>query len=107
MVQPFPGGGLRHWSWTWAGQLIGASILPILEVGEGGSRVTPPMTLETNWVTLAGAYVVLAAVTAATVLWLAWLTSRMEVHQVLRAGRSRQVKKPITRKSSKGIGTND
>jgi hypothetical protein len=71
---------------TWAGQLIGASILPILEVGEGGSRVTPPMTLETNWVTLAGAYVVLAAVTAATVLWLAWLTSRMEVHQVLRAG---------------------
>ena len=71
---------------TWAGQQIGASILPILEVGEGGSRVTPPMTLETNWVTLAGAYVVLAAVTATTVLWLAWLTSRMEVHQVLRAG---------------------
>ena len=71
---------------TWAGQQIGASILPILEVGEGGSRVTPPMTLETNWATLAGAYVVLAAVTAATVLWLAWLTSRMEVHQVLRAG---------------------
>ncbi len=71
---------------TWAGQQIGASILPILEIGEGGSRITPPMALQTNWLTLAGAYLVLAAVTLATVLWLAWLTSRMEVHQVLRAG---------------------
>ncbi len=71
---------------TWAGQQIGASILPILEIGEGGTRVTPPMVLETNWATLAGAYLLLAMVTAGTVGWLAWLTARMEVHQVLRAG---------------------
>ena len=71
---------------TWAGQQIGASILPILEIGEGGTRVTPPMVLETNWATLTGAYLLLAMVTAGTVGWLAWLTARMEVHQVLRAG---------------------
>ena len=28
---------------TWAGQLIGITLLPILEVSEGGVRVTPPM----------------------------------------------------------------
>ena len=71
---------------TWAGQQIGASILPILEIGEGGTRVTPPMVLQTNWGTLAVAYLVLASVTVATVLWLAWFTGRMEVQRVLRAG---------------------
>ncbi len=71
---------------TWAGQQIGASILPILEIGEGGARVTPPMVLQTNWATLAVAYLVLASVTVATVLWLAWFTGRMEVQRVLRAG---------------------
>ena len=71
---------------TWSGQQIGASILPILEVGEGGSRVTPPMILQTNWLTLLIAYLVLAAVTLGTVLWLAWFTARLEVQQVLRAG---------------------
>jgi hypothetical protein len=71
---------------TWAGQQIGASLLPILEVAEGGARVTPPMVFQTNWVTLLIAYLVLAAVTAGTVAWLAWLTAKLEVQQVLRAG---------------------
>jgi predicted lysophospholipase L1 biosynthesis ABC-type transport system permease subunit len=71
---------------TWAGQQIGASLLPVLEVSEGGVRVTPPMLLQTNWATLLVSYLVLAAVSIGTVVWLAWLTARMEVHQVLRAG---------------------
>ena len=71
---------------TWAGQQIGASLLPILEVAEGGTRVTPPMVFQTNWITLLVAYLVLAAVTAGTVAWLAWLTAKLEVQQVLRAG---------------------
>ena len=71
---------------TWAGQEMGASILPVLEVGEGGSRVTPPMILQTNWMNLMIAYLVLAVVTVGTVLWLAWFTAGMEVQQVLRAG---------------------
>ena len=71
---------------TWAGQEMGASILPVLEVGEGGSRVTPPMISQTNWMNLMIAYSVLALVTVGTVLWLAWFTARMEVQQVLRAG---------------------
>ena len=76
---------------TWAGQQVGASILPILEIGEGGTRVTPPMVLQTNWGTLAVAYLVLASVTAATVVWLAWFTGRMEVQRVLRAGEGGQI----------------
>jgi ABC-type antimicrobial peptide transport system permease subunit len=71
---------------TWAGQQIGASVLPVLEVAEGGSRVTPPMVLQTNWVTLMVSYLVLAGVTVGTIAWLAWFTNRLEVQQVLRAG---------------------
>ncbi|MYC30353.1 MAG: ABC transporter permease [Chloroflexi bacterium] len=71
---------------TWAGQQIGATLLPVLEVSEGGVRVTPPMTLEANWVTLAVAYLALAAVAVANVIWLAWFTARLNVQQVLRAG---------------------
>ena len=71
---------------TWAGQQIGATLLPVLEVSEGGVRVTPPMTLKANWLTLAVAYLALAAVAIANVVWLAWFTSRLNVQQVLRAG---------------------
>ncbi len=71
---------------TWAGQLIGITLLPILEVSEGGLRVTPPMVFETNWKTLLVAYSVLASVFAGTVLWLAWLMGKLEVQRVLRAG---------------------
>jgi hypothetical protein len=71
---------------TWAGQQIGAALLPVLEVSEGGVRVTPPMVLQTNWLTLLVAYLALAAVAAGNVVWLAWFTARLEVQQVLRAG---------------------
>ncbi len=71
---------------TWAGQQIGVTLLPVLEVSEGGVRVTPPMVLQTNWATLLVSYLVLATVSIGTLVWLAWLTARMELHQVLRAG---------------------
>ena len=71
---------------TLAGQQIGSSLLPILEVAEEGVRVTPPMTLQTNWLTLLVSYLVLAGVTAITVVWLAWLTGKLEVQRVLRIG---------------------
>lgn len=71
---------------TWAGQQIGATLLPVLEVSEGGVRVTPPMVLETNWVTLAVAYLALTAVAVGNIVWLAWFTARLNVQQVLRAG---------------------
>ena len=71
---------------TWAGQQIGATLLPVLEVSEGGVRVTPPMALQTNWITLAVAYLALAAVAVANVVWLAWFTTRLNIQQVLRAG---------------------
>ena len=69
-----------------AGPLLGASMLPLMEVAEEGARVTPPMVLQTNWMTLLVSYLVLAGVTAGTVAWLAWITSKMEVQRVLRIG---------------------
>jgi len=71
---------------TWVGQLIGTSLLPLMEVAEEGARVTPPMALTTNWSSLAASYAVLALVTVVTVVWLAWLSSKIQVQQVLRMG---------------------
>ena len=71
---------------TLAGYLIGVSLLPLMEVAEEGAKVTPRMVLETNWVTLSVSYIILGAVTLATVLWLIWFTAKMEIHQVLRIG---------------------
>ena len=56
------------------------------KVAEEGAKVTPRMVLETNWVTLSVSYIILGAVTLATVLWLVWFTAKMEIHQVLRIG---------------------
>ena len=67
---------------AWVGQLIGTSLLPLMEVAEEGARVTPPMAFTTNWLSLAVSYAVLALVTLVTVLWLAWLSSKIQVQQV-------------------------
>ena len=71
---------------TWAGAQIGAALLPVLEVSEGGVRATPPLTFQTDWRMLALAYAVLAIVSLITVIWLAIVTGRLEVQRVLRAG---------------------
>ena len=71
---------------TWAGAQIGAALLPVLEVAEGGVRATPPLTFETDWRMLALAYAVLGVVSIVTVIWLAYVTGRLEVQRVLRAG---------------------
>ena len=71
---------------TWAGQLMAASVLPILEIAEEGVRVTPPMVVRINWGVLLGTYAVLAVVTAVTVVWLAVVTARLELQRVLRIG---------------------
>ena len=71
---------------TWLGQLIGRGLLPLMEVAEEGARIAPSMVLTTDWMTLLVAYLVLAAVTATTVVWLAWLSSRVRIQQVLRMG---------------------
>ena len=71
---------------TWVGQLIGNSLLPIMEVAEGGVRVTPPMVFERDWVALLVSYLILGAVTIGTIGWLVWLTARLEVQRILRIG---------------------
>jgi hypothetical protein len=71
---------------TWAGQQIGISVLPILEVAEEGIRVTPPMVLQINWGILLGTYLILAVVATTTVVWLAWITTKLDVQRVLRIG---------------------
>ena len=71
---------------TWAGYQIGATLLPLLEVAEGGVRVTPPMVLHTNWTSLLVSYSILAGVAVSTLVWLAWLATKLEVQKVLRIG---------------------
>jgi len=71
---------------TWVGQWIGSSLLPLMEVAEEGERITPPMAFTTDWLALGVSYLVLAVVTLGTVLWLAWLSSKIQVQQVLRMG---------------------
>ena len=71
---------------TWAGHQIAGSLLPILEVAEGGARVTPPMVLQTNWSALLVSYMVLAVVTASMVVWLAVMLTKLDVQRVLRIG---------------------
>ena len=71
---------------SWVGFQTGASLLPLMWVAEEGTRVVPPLVLKTNWTTLLVSYLVLAGVTAATVVWLAWLSARMEIHRSLRIG---------------------
>lgn len=71
---------------TWVGQQIGSILLPLMEVAEEGERVTPPMAFTTDWLALSVSYLVLAVVTLVTVLWLAWLSSNIQVQQVLRMG---------------------
>ena len=71
---------------TWVGQFIGSGILPLMEVAEEGERVTPPMAFTTDWLLLMVSYLVLAVVTAGTVVWLAWLSAKIQVQQVLRMG---------------------
>ena len=73
----------------WAEPLLDMfNILPLLEVAEEGVPVTPPMVLRTNWLTLLVSYLFLAAVTAGSVVGLAWFTAKMEVQKVLRIGDS-------------------
>ena len=69
---------------SWVGFWTGASLLPLMEVAEGGARVVPPMILKINWVTLLASYLALAGVTVVTVVWLAWFSAKMEVQRALR-----------------------
>jgi putative ABC transport system permease protein len=69
---------------TLGGLWLGNALLPLLEVAEEGTRVTPPMVLQINWTSMATAYGVMAAAMAVTVGMLAWAISRLEVQSLLR-----------------------
>ena len=71
---------------TLAGTWMGVGLLPILEVAEEGTRIVPPMTLKTNWVSLLILSLVLVGVTALSLVWSFWLNGRVEVQRVLRIG---------------------
>ena len=71
---------------TLLGWLLGASVLPLMEVAEAGERITPSLVFTADWQRLLISYAVLAAVALFAGLWLAWLTGRLQLHQVLRMG---------------------
>ena len=69
---------------SWVGFQTGADVLPLMDTAEEGTRVAPPLVLQANWTTLLVSYLVLAGVTIFTVLWLAWISARMEILRALR-----------------------
>ena len=71
---------------TIAGYQIGSSILPVLEITEEGVRVTPPMILTMNWGLLLLTYIILGIIASITILWLSWITNKMDLQSVLRIG---------------------
>ena len=71
---------------TLVGWLLGASLLPLMEVAEAGERITPSLVFTADWQRLLISYAILAAVALFAGLWLAWLTGRLQLHQVLRMG---------------------
>ena len=71
---------------TLLGWLLGASLLPLMEVAEAGQRVTPSLVFTADWQRLLVSYVILGAITLFCGLWVTWLTGRLQLHQVLRLG---------------------
>ncbi len=71
---------------TLLGWLLGASLLPLMEVAEAGKRITPSLVFTTDWQRLLVSYVILGVITLFCGLWLTWLTARLQLHQVLRLG---------------------
>ena len=69
---------------TLGGQLLGIAVLPLLEVAEDGSRITPPMLLQNNWPAVAFSYFVLGIATLITVAILAWALGKLELQRLLR-----------------------
>ncbi len=71
---------------TLLGWLLGASLLPLMEVAEEGARVTPSLVFTTDWLRLLIPYAILVVITVLCGLWLTWLTAKLQLHQVLRMG---------------------
>ncbi len=71
---------------TWVGFQTAERLLPLMDVAEEGARVVPPLVVRTDWTTLLVSYLVLAGGTVLTVVWLAWLSARMEIQRALRIG---------------------
>ncbi len=71
---------------TLLGWLIGASVLPLMEVVEEGARATPSLVLTTDWQRLLISYAILAGVTGLCGLWLTWFNAKLQLQQVLRMG---------------------
>ena len=68
------------------GWLMGAALLPLMEIVEGGARATPPLAFTTHWPRLLLSYAILTAATALCALWLTRLTGKLQLQQVLRLG---------------------
>ena len=68
------------------GWLMGVTLLPLMEIVEGGARATPPLAFTTHWPRLLLSYAILTAAAALCALWLTRLTAKQQLQQVLRMG---------------------
>ena len=71
---------------TGVGFWFAQNLLPLMERAEEGQRITPPMALRTDWLTLVWYYLVLAGAGIVTSVMLALVVSKLQVHKVLRIG---------------------
>lgn len=71
---------------TLLGWLLGASLLPLMEVAEAGRPVTPSLVFTADWPRLLVSYIILGVIGLLCGLWVTWLTARLRLHQVLRLG---------------------
>jgi hypothetical protein len=62
------------------------ALIPLLEVAEQGVRVTPPMVIHLNWMTVVAPYLTIAVVAFIVAPWLSWLAHKLDVQGVLRMG---------------------
>ncbi len=71
---------------TFLGWLLGSSLIPLMELIDAGTRITPSLVFTADWQRLFMSYGILAGVTLLCGLWLTWLTGKLRLHQVLRMG---------------------
>jgi hypothetical protein len=78
--------GLGMLAGTLLGMRLGSLMIGYMGVTETGSEVQPPMLLQVDWPTIAGAWLVLAAVFLGTITLVVLLYWRLALHRVLRMG---------------------
>ncbi len=78
--------GLGMLAGTLMGMRLGSLMIRYMGLTETGDQVVPPMELHISWLTIGGAWLILASVFLVTISAVVLLYSRLALHRVLRIG---------------------